>query len=92
MRKLLLTLLAVYRRRLSPLLGPACRFEPTCSRYASACIARYGVVLGMRLALARLLRCREPWPCGQDPVPEPGELRLALRGKLLRPSHTALTK
>ncbi len=68
-RALLLALLAGYRRLISPLLPPACRFYPSCSQYASEAIARHGVARGGALAARRLARCH-PW-CkgGVDPVP-----------------------
>jgi putative membrane protein insertion efficiency factor len=66
---LLLLLLRVYRATLSPLLGNVCRFEPSCSRYASVCIQRHGALRGSWLTLRRLLRCG-PWhPGGFDPPP-----------------------
>ncbi len=68
-RALLLLLLRVYRVLLSPLLGNACRFEPSCSRYASACIARFGAARGSWLAAKRLCKCH-PWHAGgYDPPP-----------------------
>lgn len=63
-----LRLLAGYRYWISPFLGPACRFEPTCSVYAGEAIARYGVVRGVVLALVRLLKCHPLHPGGVDPV------------------------
>ncbi|MFT7722190.1 MAG: membrane protein insertion efficiency factor YidD [Roseateles sp.] len=59
-----------YRLLLSPWLGNACRFEPTCSRYSLAALARHGALAGSYLTAARLLRC-QPW-CdgGHDPVPD----------------------
>jgi len=64
----------LYRAVLSPLItatiGPACRFEPTCSAYAREAIGRHGIVIGGRLALGRLLRCRPAGSWGHDPVPQ----------------------
>lgn len=58
-----------YRLAISPLLGPACRFAPSCSAYALEAIAVHGVLRGGRLAARRLLRCH-PWGGhGHDPVP-----------------------
>ncbi len=59
-----------YRWIVSPLLGPACRFEPSCSRYAEHAIERHGCLHGGALALSRIARCH-PWggPGGFDPVP-----------------------
>jgi putative membrane protein insertion efficiency factor len=65
-----LGLLAGYRRILSPLLGPRCRFHPTCSSYASTAVARFGVWRGGVLALFRVLRCQPLCEGGIDPVPD----------------------
>ena len=60
--------LRAYRQYISPVLGPACRFSPSCSAYAMTAIERYGIVRGGGLAVRRLLRCH-PWhPGGWDPV------------------------
>ena len=58
-----------YRLLLSPWLGSACRFEPTCSAYSLQALEQHGAVSGTTLTLYRLLRC-QPW-CqgGHDPVP-----------------------
>lgn len=68
-RDLLIALLKGYRLLLSPWLGSACRFEPTCSRYAIEALQRHGAAAGTYLSLRRLARCH-PW-CegGCDPVP-----------------------
>lgn len=59
----------VYQLVVSPLLGPRCRFYPSCSSYAVTALRRHGPVRGTGLALWRLLRCH-PWhPGGNDPVP-----------------------
>lgn len=68
MRGLCLSLIAVYRKWVSPFLGPACRFEPSCSVYARDAIARYGVLKGIGLAGVRLLKCHPFHPGGVDPV------------------------
>lgn len=58
-----------YRRYLSPMLPPACRFTPTCSQYALEALQKHGPVKGLYLAIRRLLRCH-PWGgSGYDPVP-----------------------
>jgi len=64
-----LALLRVYRLALSPVLGPACRFEPTCSVYAEQAITRFGVLRGSALAARRILRCHPFAAAGFDPVP-----------------------
>jgi putative membrane protein insertion efficiency factor len=63
-----LWLLRAYKRWVSPLLPPACRFVPTCSEYAAEAVARYGALRGMWLAMRRLLRCHPLSRGGFDPV------------------------
>jgi uncharacterized protein len=58
-----------YKRFLSPLLPPACRFHPTCSVYALEALQKHGALRGVRLTLWRLLRCQPFHPGGIDPVP-----------------------
>ena len=67
--RFLMFLLEAYRRVVSPLLGPACRFEPSCSRFASEAIAKHGAWRGVWLAMCRVLRCHPLHPGGLDPVP-----------------------
>jgi len=70
MKKLLLWLIRFYRRSISPLTPPTCRFRPTCSEYAYQAIHKYGAWKGSGLAIRRLLRCH-PFYKGDpyDPVP-----------------------
>lgn len=69
MKWLLLRLIRGYQRLLSPILPPACRYQPTCSNYAIEAIERHGALRGGWLALRRLARCT-PWGgSGIDPVP-----------------------
>jgi len=67
---LLLLLIQLYRQLLSPLLGPRCRFIPSCSAYGLEAIRRHGPWRGSWLTLKRLLRCHPFTPCGCDPVPD----------------------
>ncbi len=68
MKALVLMVLGVYRRFISPTLPVACRFAPSCSAYAEEAIDRYGAWYGGWLAARRLLRCH-PWhEGGYDPV------------------------
>lgn len=67
--RVLLALLRGYRRGISPLLGPRCRFAPTCSAYATEAVAVHGAVRGTALAVRRLLRCSPLTRGGFDPVP-----------------------
>jgi putative membrane protein insertion efficiency factor len=67
---LLIGSLRAYKRWVSPLLGPRCRFVPTCSEYAIGAIQRFGAWRGGWLALRRIGRCHPLNPGGHDPVPE----------------------
>ncbi|MEC4672659.1 MAG: membrane protein insertion efficiency factor YidD [Nitrospirota bacterium] len=69
MRYVLLGLIRVYQLTVSPLLGPNCRFDPSCSRYAYESVDRHGTFSGLRLAVIRLLKCHPFHPGGADPVP-----------------------
>jgi putative membrane protein insertion efficiency factor len=69
MRQALMALVRGYRLLLSPWLGSACRFEPSCSAYSLDALDRHGAAAGTYLTVRRLMRCH-PW-CegGHDPVP-----------------------
>lgn len=69
--RLLLTLLAGYKRWISPALPPACRFLPTCSAYAAEAVEHWGPLRGLALAAWRLMRCHPFARGGFDPVPRP---------------------
>ena len=64
---LLILAIRAYQVTLSPLIGPVCRFEPSCSRYMIGAIRKYGVLKGVWKGTGRILRCH-PWhPGGYDP-------------------------
>lgn len=63
-------LLNLYKRLVSPLLPPACRYVPSCSEYAAEAVARHGIFRGAILAAWRLLRCNPLARGGFDPVPK----------------------
>jgi putative membrane protein insertion efficiency factor len=69
MRKIIQLLIRAYQRVLSPLLGPRCRFYPSCSQYALEALEIHGLLSGSWLALRRLGRCHPLHPGGIDPVP-----------------------
>ena len=66
--KIALIPLAVYRRFVSPLFPPTCRFFPTCSAYAEEAITRHGLARGLALTVKRVLKCHPRHPGGIDPV------------------------
>ena len=69
--RLFIAVLRGYKRWISPLLGPRCRFHPSCSEYAMQAIARFGALRGSWLAMRRIARCHPLHPGGHDPVPPP---------------------
>lgn len=66
MIRIIIRLLELYKRRISPLFPPACRFSPTCSEYARLALLRHGFGRGSALAAGRLLRCQPFHPGGVD--------------------------
>jgi len=66
----ILFLIHVYQHTFSLLLGPSCRFTPSCSSYAFTAIERFGIKEGAWLAFKRLIKCHPLHPGGYDPVPE----------------------
>jgi hypothetical protein len=76
MRRVLMILIRVYQWTLSPMLGPRCRFYPSCSCYAHEAIERHGALAGTWLAAKRLARCHPLSAGGYDPVPK-GRARLS---------------
>ena len=68
-RRMVVTILRVYQLVVSPWLGPACRFEPTCSRYALEAVLSRGAIRGSWLAARRVCRCHPLGGSGYDPVP-----------------------
>lgn len=69
MKSIFLALIGLYRRFISPMKPPTCRFYPTCSAYAYEAVAAYGALKGGWLAVRRILKCHPFHPGGYDPVP-----------------------
>ena len=64
-----LFLIFLYQKLISPVLGPKCRFSPTCSVYSAESIKKYGIIKGSWLGIKRIMKCH-PWGnSGYDPVP-----------------------
>jgi putative membrane protein insertion efficiency factor len=91
MQRLLITVVKAYRLVLSPWLGSACRFQPTCSYYAIEALTRHGAASGTHLTFKRLARCH-PW-CdgGHDPVPELFKQSWFFETKTLHPTEPPST-
>jgi len=70
-RKLLMLLVRLYQRAVSPLLPPACRFQPTCSHYAYEAVEAHGALRGVAMAIWRLARCNPLNDGGYEPLPTP---------------------
>ena len=69
MKRLLIAMVKFYRKNISPLRPPCCRYIPTCSQYALEALEKYGAMKGSWLALRRILRCHPFHKGGYDPVP-----------------------
>jgi uncharacterized protein len=69
MKQIVIFLINLYKKFISPLLPPSCRFNPTCSTYAVEAVSRFGVLKGGFLAFKRILRCNPYCRGGYDPVP-----------------------
>lgn len=68
MKEFLIFTINFYRRFISPLKPPSCRFVPTCSEYAILALKKHGVFKGSFFALRRILRCHPFNPGGYDPI------------------------
>ncbi|HOC93614.1 MAG TPA: membrane protein insertion efficiency factor YidD [bacterium] len=78
--------LKIYKKRISPLLPPACRYTPTCSEYAMDALREYGFIRGGAMAAWRLIRCNPFARGGYDPVPP----RAACDKELTNPDKAAI--
>jgi putative membrane protein insertion efficiency factor len=69
MGRILIWIVRMYQLLISPVIGPHCRFYPSCSHYSIEAIEHFGLVVGIILSIRRILRCH-PWhPGGFDPIP-----------------------
>ncbi|WP_425484394.1 membrane protein insertion efficiency factor YidD [Desulfoluna butyratoxydans] len=69
LKQVFVGLIKAYQYLISPLIGPRCRFYPTCSAYAIEAYERYGILKGSFLAVKRILKCHPFHPGGFDPLP-----------------------
>ena len=69
MKRILIAIVRGYKKYISPLLPPSCRFTPTCSEYAVEALQKHGAWKGSLLAIWRILRCNPFCKGGYDPVP-----------------------
>lgn len=68
MRKVFILVIKLYKKIISPLLPPSCRFYPTCSEYSIQALEKYGVIKGAAKSVWRILRCNPFNKGGYDPV------------------------
>ena len=69
MGRFFIRLISIYQRLISPLVGPCCRFHPTCSEYVKEALESHGLVMGIWLTIKRLSKCHPLGGSGFDPVP-----------------------
>lgn len=75
MNKLLIGLVNVYKKFISPVLPPTCRYYPTCSTYMIDALKKHGAILGLIMGISRIIRCNPFIKGGVDPVPDYFTLR-----------------
>ena len=83
MGRFFIWLISIYQRLISPLVGPCCRFHPTCSEYAKEALECHGLVMGVWLTIKRLSKCHPLGGSGFDPVPRSDGLWITLKFLLL---------
>ena len=75
MVKIVSAMIRVYQWIISPLLGPRCRFYPSCSNYMLESLEKHGLMVGLKLGVKRVIKCHPLHPGGIDEVPEVSERR-----------------
>ena len=83
MGRFFIWLISIYQRLISPLVGPCCRFHPTCSEYAKEALESHGLVMGIWLTIKRLSKCHPLGGSGFDPVPRSDGCWITLKFLLL---------
>lgn len=83
-----MALIRFYRKRISPMKPPCCRFTPSCSAYALEAFEKRGCMAGFVLMIWRILRCSPLSPAGYDPVPDEGFRTMPMRWSKFRKSQT----
>jgi putative membrane protein insertion efficiency factor len=73
MKKILIFIIKIYQKVVSPFTKPSCRFQPTCSNYSIDAIETHGFFKGLYLSIRRILKCHPFHAGGYDPVPKKGE-------------------
>jgi putative membrane protein insertion efficiency factor len=68
LKDILIWMVKIYRKYISPLKQPSCRFYPTCSQYALDALSKYGAIKGTILSIKRILKCHPFHPGGHDPL------------------------
>lgn len=68
LKKIIIYFIKMYRKYISPLKGPSCRFHPTCSQYSMEALEKYGLLKGGLMSIKRILRCNPYNKGGYDPV------------------------
>lgn len=68
MRRAMIKTVQFYQKNVSPVIGPHCKFQPTCSEYMIECLDKYGVVRGLPRGIWRIIRCNPFSKGGYDPV------------------------
>lgn len=70
LKQIIILPIRFYQKVISPMIGPKCRFQPTCSHYMVGAIMEWGIIRGIWMGLKRIFKCH-PWgPHGHDPVPK----------------------
>ena len=92
MKHFMIWLIGLYRKYVSPLKPPCCRFTPTCSAYAIEAFQKRGFFVGLGLTVWRILRCNPFCKGGYDPVPEKKPRKAKISARKNETDHTEMIK